>query len=161
MIWSLRPALPEDAAAMAAVHSAASTNGWSEADFAAWLARAEAFACVAAGEAGLSAFGLALSAGDDAELLMIATFPSVQRRGAARDVLSTLDAEAQRRGLGRWVLEAARDNLAALALYRSEGFVEIAVRPGYYRPTGPAASGPVDALVLARAVGVSGGHGRT
>ncbi len=92
---------------------------------------------------------------------MIASRPSIQRKGVARAVLAALDREAARRGLGRWVLEVARDNLAALGLYRSEGFVEIAVRPGYYRSTGSASAGPIDALVLARPVGVYGGHGRT
>ncbi len=100
------------------------------------------------------AFGLALEAGDDAELLTIASAPAERRAGLGLRIFRALDAEANKRSLKRWVLEVAHNNLPALALYKSVGFVEIGVRKGYYRT----AEGRADALMMARPVGDSGGH---
>jgi ribosomal-protein-alanine N-acetyltransferase len=63
-------------------------------------------------------------------------------------VLGALATEAAHRGVRRLVLEVARNNHPALALYAREGFVEIGVRSGYYRQAG----GLVDAIVLARMI---------
>lgn len=149
-----RLASVDDAGELSALHSASFRNGWSEADFRTWLSRPEAIAMLATRERAAVAFGLALAAGDDAELLTIATAPSSRRQGAGREILHALDAEAQRRGLTRWVLEVARSNVAASGLYKSSGFVEIAVRKAYYSQ----GQERVDALVLSRPVGLVGGH---
>lgn len=100
------------------------------------------------------AFGLALEAGDDAELLTIASAPAERRAGLGSRIFRALDDEANKRSLKRWVLEVAHNNLPALALYKSAGFVEIGVRKGYYR----VGEGRADALMMARPVGDSGGH---
>jgi ribosomal-protein-alanine N-acetyltransferase len=146
MTWRLRPAGPDDADAMAAIHATVAEPGWSASDFATWLARPDVFGSLAEDETGPTAFGLALVAGDDAEILMIATASQVQRRGAGRAVLRALGEGTAARGLARLLLEVARNNQPARGLYGSEGFVEIGVRSGYYRQAGS----PVDALVLAR-----------
>ena len=62
--------------------------------------------------------------------------------------VTPLAIEAAHRGVRRLVLEVARNNHPALALYAREGFVEIGVRSGYYRQAG----GLVDAIVLARMI---------
>lgn len=151
---SVRPARPGDAPALARLHAGAFADGWSAEDFETWLGRAEAFAVLAESGGREAAFGLALAAGVDGELLTIAADPAVRRAGWARRVFAGLDAEAARRGLERWVLEVARDNNPAISLYKSEGFVEIAVRKAYYRTP----EGRVDALVMTRRVGSAGGQ---
>lgn len=151
---SLRLATPEDAAALSQLHTASFADGWSEADFATWLARAEGFAVLATREREAVAFGIGLAAGDDAELLTIATAPNERRAGWARQIFLALDEEAARRGLKRWVLEVARNNPPAIGLYKSSGFVEIGVRKAYY----PQGEDRVDALVLSRTVGLAGGQ---
>ncbi len=151
---TVRLASAEDARELSALHCASFADGWSEADFQTWLARPEGFACVATREREAVAFGLALAAGDDAELLTIATTASERRAGLGREILLALNAEAARRGLSRWVLEVARNNVAALGLYKSAGFVEIGVRKAYYTQE----EGRVDALVLSGPVGLVGGH---
>lgn len=151
----LRKAGISDAAALAGLHATGFLHGWPADDFAAWLGRAEAFAIIAESAEGPAAFGLACAAGEDAELLTLATAPVVRRAGLGRRVLRELDAEAVARGLTRWVLEVADSNLAGLGLYRSEGFVEIGRRSNYYRQ----AEGMADAIVLARPAGFAGGHG--
>ncbi len=154
MSTGLRLADPADAAILSRLHTASFDDGWSEANFATWLGRKEAFAMLASRDREPVAFGLALVAGDDAELLAIATAPGQRRGGLGGMIFRALDAEARSRSLNRWVLEVARNNLSGLALYKSEGFMEIGVRTAYYRQKG----GRADALVLSRPVGLVGGH---
>lgn len=152
---SLRPANPADAASLSRLHTASFDDGWTTDDFVMWLSRAEAFAAIA-GEGDGAAFGLALMSGADAELLTIATDPMQRHRGLGRRIFHALDTEALNRGLERWVLEVACNNLPALGLYKSVGFVEIGLRKAYYRTR----DGRVDALVMSRKVGpVSGQDG--
>ena len=150
----IRFATPADAAALSKLQSESFDDGWSEDDFMTWLARKEAFAVLASREREAVAFGLALAAGDDAELLTIAATAGRRRAGLGREIFRALDAEAKDRSLKRWVLEVARNNLPALGLYKSEGFVEIGVRNAYYRQR----EGWADALVLSRPVGLVSGH---
>lgn len=152
-----RPARASDASALARLHARGFDRGWPAEDFTTWLERAEAFAIIAESGGEPTAFGLAVVAGDDAELLTIATAAASRRSGLGRRVLRELDAEAARRGVSRWVLEVARNNSAALGLYLSEGFVEIGRRPNYYSQP----EGLVDAIMLARPTGLKDGHGLT
>ncbi len=102
------------------------------------------------------AFGLALAAGDDAELLTIATAQAGRRQGWGRAIFDALNTEAAKRGLSRWVLEVARNNMPAIGLYKSLGFLEISLRKAYYRQ----GKDRVDALVLSRPTGhISGQAG--
>jgi ribosomal-protein-alanine N-acetyltransferase len=142
----IRAAIPADAPVLAAIHARSFDDGWSEAELADWLSRPGAIAFAADRDRLAIAFGLALTAGDDAEILTIATEPAERRKGHGRTILAEIIAEARRRGLSRVVLDVARNNLAALGLYLSEGFVEIGERKTYYRTLG----GLVDAIVLAR-----------
>ncbi len=150
----VRPATAADAAPLARLHASGFEQGWTEADFQTWLGRPEAMAVVAGDEREAVAFGLALMAGADAELLTIATDPRRRKQGLGRRVFHALDEMAARRGLHRWILEVARNNIPAQGLYRSEGFVEIGLRKAYYQ-TG---QGRVDALVMSRPVGSGDNH---
>jgi ribosomal-protein-alanine N-acetyltransferase len=86
---------------------------------------------------------------DDAELLTIATDPSLRRQGLARAVMQDWQAEATRRGATRAFLEVAADNIAAQALYAACGYAQVGRRRGYYaHPDG----GHVDAVVMQRAL---------
>ncbi len=144
---------------MARLHARAFGKPWSRLDFETWLRRENAFGAVVERSGRLAALGFAMAAGEDAELLTIASSPSVRRKGAARAVLCELDQKAQEMGLKRWVLEVACNNKPARTLYQRLNFVEIGVRKGYY------SAGPdqFDGFVLARPVGLEptslGGHG--
>lgn len=150
----VRPAIAGDAAALSRLHASGFEEGWTEADFLTWLARPEGMAIVVNDERDAVAFGLALMAGEDAELLTIATHPPRRGQGLGRRVFHALDQLAAARGLNRWILEVARNNLPAQGLYRSEGFVEIGLRKAYYQTR----EGRIDALVMSRPVGSGGGH---
>lgn len=150
---TLRTANIADAADLSRLHTASFDDGWTQDDFMTWLGRAEAMAVVG-GERDAIAFGLALAAGADAELLTIATDLVHRQAGWGRRVFQALDSRAVNRGLTRWVLEVARNNLPAIGLYKSVGFVEIGSRKAYYRTR----DGRVDALVMSRRVGPAGGQ---
>jgi [ribosomal protein S18]-alanine N-acetyltransferase len=79
---------------------------------------------------------------DAAEILTVGVVPSARRAGTARAMIADLLAEAARRGAVEAFLEVRADNDAAHELYRSEGFVDIGRRPGYYD------GGRVDAVTM-------------
>ncbi|MGH3752691.1 MAG: ribosomal protein S18-alanine N-acetyltransferase [Pseudonocardiaceae bacterium] len=83
--------------------------------------------CSLLGYAGLA------QAGGEAEIHTLAVDPAHQGRGIGRALLRALLDHAA----GATVfLEVRTDNEPAIQLYRSEGFVVIGTRRGYYRPTG-------------------------
>jgi len=69
---------------------------------------------------------------DTCELRRIAVIPSARGRGLGRDLLASVIAHARAAGGVRVELEVAANNLAAIALYRRAGFVEVGRRPRYY-----------------------------
>ncbi|HEY6425560.1 MAG TPA: ribosomal protein S18-alanine N-acetyltransferase [Pseudonocardiaceae bacterium] len=72
-------------------------------------------------------------AGGEAEVHTLAVDPAHQGRGIGRSLLRALLDHAA----GATVfLEVRTDNDSAIQLYRSEGFIVIGTRRGYYRPSG-------------------------
>lgn len=84
----------------------------------------------------------ALQGGTDADIQTIALDPERRGSGRGRALLRALLDEARRRGAREVFLDVRADNGVAESLYRSEGFVELARRVGYYQPDG------VDAVVM-------------
>ena len=60
----------------------------------------------------------------------VAVFPAARRHGVARQLLLT--AIQQGACLSRLTLEVRQSNTAAIALYRSLGFVQDGIRPHFY-----------------------------
>jgi ribosomal-protein-alanine N-acetyltransferase len=88
--------------------------------------------------------GLAVAPPDEAWVQNIAVRRDAQRRGIGRLLLEALLAEAGRRGVRSTLLEVAADNAPAQRLYATYGFEPIGVRRGYYQPSN------TDALVMQR-----------
>ncbi|MGC4887725.1 ribosomal protein S18-alanine N-acetyltransferase [Micromonospora sp. DT227] len=88
--------------------------------------------------------GLAAAPPDEAWVQNIAVRRDAQRRGVGRLLLEALLAEAARRGIRSTMLEVAADNAPAQRLYATYGFEPIGVRRGYYQPSN------TDALVMQR-----------
>ena len=84
--------------------------------------------------------GLAII-GDEAEVHTIGVRPAAQGNGLGRKLLQQLMSAA---GDRRLLLEVRTDNVAAIALYASEGFTTLGVRRRYYQPSG------ADAYTMAR-----------
>ena len=82
---------------------------------------------------------------EEAELLNIGVAAGRQRKGLGRAMLREMLETARKKNMRRVFLEVRTSNAAAIALYRSVGFVEIGVRRGYYQND----NGSEDALVMA------------
>ncbi|MEG3635735.1 ribosomal protein S18-alanine N-acetyltransferase [Micromonospora palythoicola] len=88
--------------------------------------------------------GLAVAPPDEAWVQNIAVRRDAQRRGIGRLLLEALLAETTRLGVRAVLLEVAADNAPAQRLYATYGFEPIGVRRGYYQPSN------TDALVMQR-----------
>ncbi len=95
--------------------------------------------------AGVSAYcGLCAYVPHEAYIQTIAVAPDAQHRGLGTALLVAMLDEADRRGCAHVDLEVRADNEAAHRLYLRHGFTDIAVRRGYYQPSG------ADAIVMRR-----------
>ncbi len=77
-------------------------------------------------------FALARTILNEGELLLLATLPTMRRRGIGGALLRAVMADARDRGADLLHLEV-RANNAAVQLYRSAGFNKIGERRDYYR----------------------------
>ena len=97
------------------------------------------------GPAGLVLWGRVL---DEAEILTIAVLPPWRRQGLGGLLLRAALEAAAAAGAESMFLEAAADNLAALALYERHDFQRIGLRKGYYAG--------VDAVTMRRPIPTGG-----
>lgn len=108
-------------------------EAWSTLQLGGTLAFDSSFARQALDNAGVAqGFTLCRRAGPEVELLLIAVNPVQRGNGIARALLQTACSDAVLRGAEEIFLEVRENNLAALALYRQAGFLEIGRRPNYY-----------------------------
>lgn len=85
-----------------------------------------------------------MTAAGEAHLLNLSVAAAWQRRGIGRLALGFALGLARDYGAEKMLLEVRPSNRAAIALYASSGFVEMAVRRGYY----PAGGAREDAVVM-------------
>jgi ribosomal-protein-alanine N-acetyltransferase len=85
---------------------------------------------------------------DEAHLLNISIAKSHQGRGLGRALLEYMMQIARGHGAANIFLEVRPSNQAAIHLYESTGFNEMAIRRGYY----PAANGREDAVLMGMAL---------
>lgn len=148
---SLLWAGPDRARDIAAIHGNLFDPAWSEDAVRGLLDHpaATALAAVAGDPKRTVGFIIGQVAADEAEIISLGVDPAWQKRRVGRQLVEGLLRAVQRAECRRLHLEVAADNRAALALYRSLGFVEAGRRRGYYARNGSAA---VDALMLQRQV---------
>ncbi len=143
---TIAPATAEDAEALARVHALAFASPWPSPDIAAMARGVGAFAFAAHSQGELAGFILCRAIADEAEVLTLATAPAHRRLGLGRRLLEAGAQAAGERGAARLFLEVAADNLPAIRLYRSTGFIMVGARAGYYSTPG----GAIDAQVMRR-----------
>ena len=136
----------EAAPLLSRLHGESFDDGWTETAFRDLLVMPGAAAVIALELGEPLAFLLTRQAADEAEIITIATRPSVQRRGAARALLSHQLARLSRNGVRHVFLEVAASNAAAHGLYAALGFAEAGRRKGYYKRK----DGVEDAIVMKR-----------
>ncbi len=138
---SLRPAAPDEAAVLAALHAQAFDHPWPEREIAELMASPGVFALMVEDQG----FILCRSIAGEAEILTLAVSPARRRAGVGRALVETAAGVAVETGAETLFLEVADDNLAALALYAAAGFEPVGRRKAYY------ANGS-DAVVMRRAL---------
>ena len=70
---------------------------------------------------------------DEGEIANVAVLPAYRRQGIGRFLVQHALQEAKKRGVRSLSLEVRSSNFAAVDLYRSFGFEEVAVRKKYYK----------------------------
>lgn len=140
----LRGAWGNEAEDLARVHGKAFAGGWSAADIASLLDGPGGFALLIE-DADVVGFVLCRTIAGEAEILTLAVDPQAQRKGLGRALVEGSTGAARMAGAQSMFLEVAEDNVPARALYRRCGFAEVGIRRGYYaRGAAPA----VDAVVM-------------
>jgi ribosomal-protein-alanine N-acetyltransferase len=117
---------------------------WSAAMFWNELAQRHFYLVALDGDRVVGYAGLSVVAPDESWVQNIAVHRDAQRRGIGRELLEALLAEADRRGARKTLLEVAVDNHPAQKLYATYDFEPVGIRRGYYQPSN------TDALVMMR-----------
>jgi ribosomal-protein-alanine N-acetyltransferase len=94
------------------------------------------------------AFGVLMLAPGEAQILNLSVVPDNRHTGLGRAMLKRFLLAARERGAEQCFLEVRASNVPAIALYRSEKFVTVGRRDGYYPAT--ATTPREDALVMRR-----------
>ncbi len=89
----------------------------------------------------LCGFSCMMTLAEEAEILNIAVSPRFRRYGIGRSLMDTMLHDAKNKHVEAVFLEVRSQNMPALSLYESEGFVKIGLRKRYY-------SDPVDDAIL-------------
>jgi ribosomal-protein-alanine N-acetyltransferase len=92
---------------------------------------ARAFVAESGGEA--IGYVMARISGEEGEILNLAVLPKSRRKGIARGLLDEALGSIAAAGVKEAYLEVRQSNDEAIALYQSQGFRPVGVRPDYYR----------------------------
>jgi len=140
---SLRPMTEADLPRIHRIELASYDHPWTQGNFADSL-RAGYSMWVREAEGEVIGYYAMMAAAGEAHLLNLTIAPLWRRHGLGRDLLDHCLARARDHRADSLFLEVRASNAAAIALYHGRGFVDLAVRRGYY----PARDGREDALIM-------------
>ena len=132
--FQIVPALPGDARELARLEAACFAHPRSEAALLEELRQPERYLLVTAKREGtLLGYAGLEHVLDEGYLTDVAVFPEHRRQGLARGLLRALAARGKETlGLSFLTLEVRPGNLAAVELYRAEGYQEVGRRKNFY-----------------------------
>ena len=145
-----RPMRDGDLAGVAALEAQIHAAPWTIGNFRDALAAGYA-ARVGEREGRLVAYGVLMLGPGEAQILNLSVVPEARRQGLGRELLRYFVDDARWLHAGQIFLEVRASNLAAIALYETEGFAPVARRLGYYPGVGVEAPRE-DALVMRRSL---------
>lgn len=131
-----RQAGPGDLEAILEIEQASFSIPWTEAGVSPELEDdGQHLPLVAFRDGVLVAFALIWILADELHLVNFAVRPELRREGIGQALLDEVLARAVQQGSAIVTLEVRDGNEAARELYRASGFVEVALRSGYYPDT--------------------------
>jgi ribosomal-protein-alanine N-acetyltransferase len=143
LIPRYRRMLVDDLDAVIAIEAAIYPHPWTRGNFADSVeAGYHCWIIECAGE--MTGYTVVMIAAGEAHLLNLSVAAPWQRRGIGREAIGFIARLARDYGATKILLEVRPSNTAAIALYVSAGFSELAVRRGYY----PAGDAREDAVVM-------------
>ena len=148
VVW--RPLREDDLASVAALEAQIHAAPWTIGNFRGALAAGYA-SRVGERESRIVAYGVLMLSPGEAQILNLSVVPEARREGLGRALLRRFVDDARWLNAEQIFLEVRESNVAAIALYATEGFAPVARRLAYY--PGAAADAPrEDALVMRRAL---------
>ena len=144
---SVRPMDEADLPCVHRIELASHAHPWTPGNFADSLAAGYSmWVREAAGE--IIGYYVLMAGAGEAHLLNLTIAPAWRRHGLGRELLEHSVDRARTHHAETLFLEVRVSNAVAIALYRSSGFIDLAVRRGYY----PARDGREDALIMRRSL---------
>ncbi len=130
----VRRAVPDDAPKIAALEEEIFPDAYSVKDIFSYICQPTGACYVATDDEGtLLAYIIGRTIAPEGEIYRIATAPRNRRRGIAYRLMSYMRKCEMGRGLETLFLEVRQKNIAAINLYKSFGFIDCGIRPGYYK----------------------------
>jgi len=132
----IQPVQKSDLQTLAEIHAASFSHPWSDGELEKMFDN-DNYLCMVAHppktpKSKPSGFILVRSILDETEVITIATKPSARRKGVARHLMQALIRHLEFDRKKKLFLEVDEMNIAAIKLYQSLGFKQIAKREGYY-----------------------------
>ncbi len=146
-----QPLREDDLSYVAALEAQIHAAPWTIGNFRDALAAGYS-ACIGNREGRIVVYGVLMLAPGEAQILNLSVVPDARRQGLGRALLRRFIDDAMRLGADQLFLEVRLSNVAAIALYASEGFAGVGRRPAYY-PPGAHDGVREDALVMRRPAG--------
>lgn len=138
-----------DLSSLAQIHAASFSQGWSDGELAK-MSDNKNYDCLVAelSKDKPAGFVFVRSILDEAEIITIATSPTARRKGIARQLMRAVIRKLEYDRKSKLFLEVDEANQAAVKLYKSLGFKQIAEREGYYSNSDDESSKKSTALVM-------------
>ena len=148
--YHLEPLLESDSPAISALHREDFSRPWTDGEFASLLSQDAVFGYAARltghGRKPPVGFVLARLAAGEGEILTVAVARAHRRQGLGWQLMDAVLRQLHAERAEALFLEVDETNVAAIALYRRLGFIQVGKRPRYFQSD----DGATGALVMRR-----------
>lgn len=131
--YLIRRASPADVPALVAIEQACFSDPWTAAGIRETIQYETSRTFVAESGGSTVGYVMARISGEEGEILNLAVLPRSRRKGIARCLLDEALGSIAAAGVTEAYLEVRQSNGQAIALYQSQGFRPVGLRPDYYR----------------------------
>ena len=131
--YLIRRASPADVSALVVIERACFSDPWTATGIRETIQLETSRAFVAESDGETLGYVMARISGEEGEILNLAVLPKARRKGIARCLLHEALGSIAAAGVTEAYLEVRQSNGEAIALYQSQGFRPVGLRPDYYR----------------------------